>query len=98
MTYSIVFSNPGAEGVRAIEIIDPLSPSVDLVTGAFGPGRDVEWLKNGVVQYLTADPLDADEAMFVAADGTLHVILSRRSPFTLESGAAGRISYRVRIR
>jgi hypothetical protein len=26
------------------------------------------------------------------------VILSRRAPFTLESGAAGRISYRVRIR
>jgi len=98
MTYSIVFFNPGAEGVREIEIIDPLSPTVDLVTGSFGPGKDIEWLKDGTPVYLTADPLDADEAMFVAADGTLHVILSRRAPFTLESGATGSIVYRVKIR
>ncbi len=98
MTYSITFSNPGTEGVREIEIIDPLSSSVDLVQGAFGPGRDVEWLKDGVPVYLTADPLDADEAMYVAADGTLRVILSRLALYTLESGATGRITYRVRIR
>lgn len=98
MTYSIVFSNPGVEGVQEIEIIDPLSSSVDLVTGAFGPGRDIEWLKDGAPVYLTADPSDADEAMFETADGTLHVILSRLSPYTLESGATGRVTYRVRIR
>jgi uncharacterized repeat protein (TIGR01451 family) len=98
MTYTITFSNPGIEGVQEIEIIDPLSSSIDLVRGAFGPGRDIEWLKDGVPVYLTADPLDADEAMFVAADGTLRVILSRLAPYTLESGATGRITYRVRIR
>jgi len=98
MTYSIAFSNPGIQAVREIEIIDPLSPAVAIVKDAFGPGRDVEWLKNGVVEYLTADPLDADEAMLEGSEGRLRVILSRRAPFTLESGAAGRISYRVRIR
>ena len=98
MTYSIAFSNPGIQAVREIEIIDPLSPSVDLVAGAFGPGRDIEWLKDGTPVYLTADPLDADEAMLEGSEGRLRVILSRRAPFTLESGAAGRISYRVRIR
>jgi uncharacterized repeat protein (TIGR01451 family) len=98
MTYSIVFSNPGTEGVREIEIIDPLSPAVEIVRDAFGPGRDIEWLKDGAPVYLTADPLDADEALFDAADGTLRVILSRLAPFTLGSGATGRISYRVRIR
>ncbi len=98
MTYSIVFSNPGVEGVREIEIIDPLSAAVDIVPGAFGPGNDVEWLKDGAPVYLTADPGDADEAMFDSASGTLRVILSRRVPFTLESGATGRITYRVRIR
>jgi uncharacterized repeat protein (TIGR01451 family) len=98
MTYSITFSNPGIQAVREIEIIDPLSPAVEIVRDAFGSGRDVEWLKNGVVEYLTADPGDADEAMFEGSESRLRVILSRRSPFTLESGATGRISYRVRIR
>ncbi len=98
MTYSIAFSNPGIQAVREIEIIDPLSAAVEIVRDAFGSGRDVEWLKNGVVEYLTADPGDADEAMLEGSEGRLRVILSRRSPFTLESGAAGRISYRVRIR
>jgi uncharacterized repeat protein (TIGR01451 family) len=98
LTYTIAFSNPGIKGVKEIEIIDPLSPAVEIVRDAFGPGRDVEWLKNGVVQYLTADPGDADEAMLETPEGRLRVVLSRRSPFTLESGAAGRITYRVRIR
>ncbi|MFA4948931.1 MAG: hypothetical protein WC674_10560, partial [Candidatus Krumholzibacteriia bacterium] len=98
MTYSITFSNPGIQAVREIEIIDPLSPAVEIVRDAFGPGRDIEWLKDGSPVYLTADPLDPDEAMLEMPDGRLHVILSRISPFTLESGATGRISYRVRIR
>ncbi len=98
MTYSIAFSNPGIQAVQEIEIIDPLSSAVEIVTDAFGAGRDVEWLKNGVAEYLTADPGDADEAMLEGSEGRLRVILSRRSPFTLESGATGRISYRVRIR
>ncbi|MBN1164408.1 MAG: hypothetical protein JXB45_07500, partial [Candidatus Krumholzibacteriota bacterium] len=40
VTYTIIFFNPGVEGVREIEIIDPVSPAVDLVTDAFGPGQD----------------------------------------------------------
>jgi uncharacterized repeat protein (TIGR01451 family) len=98
MTYTITFSNPGVEGVREIEIVDPLSASVEIVLDAFGGGMDIEWMKNGVPEYLTADSGDADEAMLDAGDGTLRVILSRRAPFTLESGATGRITYRVRIR
>jgi len=98
MTYTITFSNPGVQGVKEIEIIDPISASVDIVKDAFGPGRDVEWLRNGVPVYLTVDPADADEAMLEMPDGRLHVILSRRTPHLLESGASGRISYRVRIR
>jgi uncharacterized repeat protein (TIGR01451 family) len=98
LTYTIAFSNPGIKGVKEIEIIDPLAAEVDIVKNAFGAGRDVEWIKKGVPVYLTADPLDPDEAMLEASEGRLHVILSRLAPFTLESGAAGRISYRVRIR
>jgi uncharacterized repeat protein (TIGR01451 family) len=98
MTYTITFSNPGVQAVREIEIIDPLSPAVEIVTDAFGPGRDIEWVKDGAAEYLTADAGDADEAMFDAGEGRLRVILSRRAPFTLASGAAGSISYRVRIR
>jgi uncharacterized repeat protein (TIGR01451 family) len=98
MTYTITFSNPGAQAVREIEIIDPLSAAVEIVTDAFGAGRDVEWIKDGAPEYLTADPGDADEAMLDAAEGRLRVVLSRRAPFTLESGATGSISYRVRIR
>ncbi|MGD1047964.1 MAG: hypothetical protein ABR899_04340, partial [Candidatus Krumholzibacteriaceae bacterium] len=98
LTYTITFSNPGVRGVKEIEIIDPLSPSVDIVRDAFGTGRDIEWLRGGTPVYLTADPLDADEAMLESADGRLHVILSRRTPFTLDSGATGQIIYRVRIR
>ena len=98
MTYSITFSNPGIQAVREIEIIDPLSPAVEIVMDAFGPGRDIEWLKDGSPVYLTADPLDPDEAMLETPGIRLHVILSRRTPFMLESGASGTIVYRVRIR
>jgi uncharacterized repeat protein (TIGR01451 family) len=98
LTYTITFSNPGVRGVREIEIIDPLSDAVQIVPDAFGPGRDVEWIKDGSPVYLTADPGDADEAMLEASEGRLRVILSRRTAFTLESGATGSVVYRARIR
>ncbi len=98
VTYTIVFTNPGAEGVREIEIIDPVSPAVELVTDAFGPGNDVEWVRSGVSIYLTADPADADELMYDASDGALRLVLSRQAPFILGSGEEGAIIYRVRIR
>ncbi len=97
LTYTIVFSNPGVEGVREIEIIDPVPAEVDLVLDAFGPGNDIEWMRGGVGAYLTADPLDPDEAM-LDPSGFLHIVLSRQAPFTLESGGQGSITYRVRVR
>ncbi len=98
ITYTITFFNPGVQAVREIEIIDPISPAVEIVRNAFGPGRDIEWLKNGSPVYLTADPLDPDEAMLEMPEGRLHVMLSRQAPFLLECGASARIAYRVRIR
>ena len=98
VTYTIIYSNPGAEDVVEIEIIDPVSAAVDLVTEAFGPGSDIEWVRGGSSVYLTADPLDSDEAMFDPASGTLRVQLSRQAPFSLAPGAEGRIVYRVRVR
>ncbi|MFO7914191.1 MAG: SdrD B-like domain-containing protein [Candidatus Krumholzibacteriales bacterium] len=96
VTYTISFSNPGTEGVTDIEIIDPVSASVDLVTDAFGPGQDIIWVRGGASVYLTADPADADEAGY--SGGTLRVELSRQSPYTLESGMEDQIIYQVRIK
>jgi len=98
VTYTIVFSNPGIEGVREIEITDPVSESVELVTGGFGPGRDIAWISGSGTVYLTADPDDADEAMYDPSERLLRIVLSRQIPFVLESGEKGRIVYMVRIR
>jgi len=98
MTYTIVFRNPGVEAVREIEIIDPLPAAVEIVRDAFGPGNDIEWIRDGVAVYLTADPGDPDEAMYESADERLRVVLSRRTPYLLESGASGAVTYRVRVR
>ncbi len=98
ITYTITFTNPGIEDVREIEIIDPVSASVDLVTGAYGPGNDVAWTRGGTTVYLTADPSDADEALYDSSSRTLRVILSRQVPFALGSGETSSIEYRVRIR
>ena len=98
VTYTIVFSNPGIEGVREIEITDPVSEAVELVTDGFGPGQDIAWISGSGTVYLTADPADADEAMYDSSEKLLRIVLSRQSPFTLESGEKGRIIYMVRIR
>lgn len=98
ITYTIIFSNPGIENVQEIEIIDPVSSAVDIVTDAFGPGNDIAWIQGAVTVYLTADPADADEAMFEMPERRLRVDLSRQAPFALESGAEGRLVYMVRIK
>ena len=98
ITYTIDFSNPGTEGIMDIVIVDPIFPSVDLVLDAFGPGNDIEWIVGGVPVYLTADPVDADEALYDAVSGTLSIVFSRQAPFTLESGGTGSVSYQVRVR
>ena len=98
ITYTIVFSNPGTEGVREIEIIDPISPLVELVTDSFGAAMDIEWIRGVSTVYLTADPNDADEAMYDASARRLRIVLSRQSEHVLASGAEERIIYRVRIK
>jgi len=98
ITYTINFANPGAEPVREIVIFDPVSDAVELVSDAFGSGRDVEWIKNGTSYYLTFDPSDSDEAMFDSGNRILKVELSRQSEFVLQSGAQGTLIYRVRIK
>ncbi|MBU8921694.1 MAG: DUF11 domain-containing protein [Bacteroidales bacterium] len=98
VTYTIIFSNPGLDDVLEIVIIDPVSPAVELVPDAFGPGNDIEWVRSGISFYLTADPLDADEGMFDAGTSTLRVLLSRQAPFSLAPGEEGRVVYRVRVR
>ncbi len=98
ITYTIIFSNPGTENVQEIEIIDPTPAEVDIVLDAFGPGQDIAWVNGAVTTYLTAEPADADEAMYIAATRTLHVLLSRQAPFALAPGEEGRIIYMVRIR
>jgi uncharacterized repeat protein (TIGR01451 family) len=98
ITYTIVFSNPGAENIQEIEIIDPTPAEVDLEPDAFGPGQDIAWVNGAVTTYLTADPADADEAMYDSGSRTLHVLLSRQAPFVLAPGEEGRIIYMVRIR
>ena len=97
ITYTIIFSNPGTESVQEIEILDNLPAEVDILTSAFGPGLDIAWIDGAVTTYLTADPTDADEALYSAAGRTLQVILSRQVPFVLGSGEEGRIIYRVTI-
>lgn len=98
ITYTIDFSNPGTEEIMDIEIADPISPLVDLVLDAFGPGNDIEWMIGGAPVYLSADSGDADEALYDAVSGTLRIIFSRQAPIILESGESGSLTYQVRVR
>ena len=98
VTYTINYSNPGTEDVMEIEIVDPISTDVDLVLDAFGAGSDIAWTRGGTTVYLTADPTDADEALFNSGTGILQVIFSRQAPYTLAAGETGSLEYQVRIR
>ncbi|MBN1884307.1 MAG: DUF11 domain-containing protein [Candidatus Krumholzibacteriota bacterium] len=98
ITYTIEFTNPGLVDVREIEIADPLPAEVDLIMDAFGPGLDIEWVRGGAPVYLTADPSDADEALYDPATRTLRLVFSRQAPVVLAPGETGRIVYRALIR
>jgi len=98
VTYTIVYSNPGTEDVVEIELIDPVPLEVELVLDAYGAGSDIAWTTGGTTVYLTADPSDADEALFDSGTGVLQVIFSRQVPFTLSAGETGVLEYQVRIR
>ena len=98
VTYTITYFNPGTEDVVEIEIVDPISSDVDLVLDAFGAGSDIAWTTGAGTVYLTADPADADEALFNSGTGVLRLIFSRQAPYTLSAGETGVLEYQVRIR
>ncbi|MBP2680335.1 MAG: hypothetical protein H6Q78_198, partial [Candidatus Krumholzibacteriota bacterium] len=99
LTYTISFTNTGIDSVQNVTLLDPVSAHVDPVAGAFGPGMDVEWRRNGsTVVYLTLDPSDGDECEYSAADRVLRLFFSRNSPYRLEPGEGGELSYRVIVK
>jgi uncharacterized repeat protein (TIGR01451 family) len=99
LTYTITFTNTGLDSVQNVTLLDPVSIYVDPVAGAFGPGMDVEWRKNGsTVVYLTLDPADGDECEYSAADRVLRLVFSKNSPYRLEPGEGGELSYRAIVK
>ena len=58
-----------------------------------------EWRRNGsTVVYLTLDPSDGDECDYSAADRLLRLVFSRNSPYRLQPGEGGELSYRVIVK
>jgi uncharacterized repeat protein (TIGR01451 family) len=98
VTYSITYSNPSAASIVEIEIVDPVPPEMELVLDAYGAGSDISWTTGAGTVYLTADPADADEALFDSGSGVLQVILSRQAPYMLSAGESGVIEFQVRVR
>ncbi|HER44069.1 MAG TPA: DUF11 domain-containing protein, partial [Candidatus Eisenbacteria bacterium] len=98
VTYTLTYSNPSSADIVEIEIVDPVPPEMELVLGAYGAGSDISWTTGAGTVYLTADPADADEALFDPGTGILQVILSRQAPYTLSAGESGVIEFQVRIR
>jgi uncharacterized repeat protein (TIGR01451 family) len=99
LTYTISFTNTGLDSVQNVTLLDPVSVHVDPVAGGFGPGMDVEWRKDGsTVVYLTLDPADGDECEYSAADRVLRLVFSKNSPYRLEPGEGGELSYRVIVK
>jgi uncharacterized repeat protein (TIGR01451 family) len=99
VTYSISFFNAGADSVQNIVLIDPVSQFVDPVPDAFGPGLDVEWQRQGSgPQYLTLDPVDGDECEYTSADRVLRLLFSKNTPFFLQPGEQGVLTYKVLVK
>jgi uncharacterized repeat protein (TIGR01451 family) len=99
LTYTITFTNAGADSLQNILIVDPISSYVDPVADGFGPGMDVEWrLQGAPVQYLTLDPGDADECEYRVSDRLIRLILSKNSPFYLQPGETGTMTYKAVVK
>jgi len=97
--YTISFRNAGTDSLQNMEILDPISPWVDVEPDAFGAGRDVELVVGGAPPvYLTFAPLDGDECDYLAAERLLRLVFARNGPWRLAPGQAGVIRYRVRVR
>jgi uncharacterized repeat protein (TIGR01451 family) len=99
LTYTITYTNTGVDSVQNILILDPVSVYVDLLTGTFGPGMDVEWRKDGsTVVYLTLAPDDGDECDYSENEHLLRLSLSKNTPYLLEPGENGEFTYRVIVK
>ena len=99
LTYTISFFNAGVDSVQNVVILDPVSAHVDPVADAFGPGQDVEWVVGGgSPQYLTLDPVDADECEYTTSQRVLRLVFSKNSAIYLPPGERGTLTYRVTIR
>jgi uncharacterized repeat protein (TIGR01451 family) len=99
ITYSVRFVNAGADSLQNLVLLDPVSPFVDPVADAFGPGQDVEWQPlAGPPVYLTLDDTDGDECDWSGAQRILRLVPSRNSPFYLAPGESGAFTYVVRVR
>ncbi len=99
LTYTIAYTNTGADSVQNILILDPVSVFVEVLPGTFGPGMDVEWRKDAsTVVYLTLVPGDGDECDYSDAERLLRLTLSRNSPYLLQPGERGEVTYRVRVK
>ncbi len=98
VTYSIDFFNEGIDTIQNVIIFDPVSEFVDMVTDAFGPGKDLELqIPGSGARYLTMDPLDGDECEYRISENLLQVTFSKVSPLLILPGEKGSIVYKVRV-
>jgi uncharacterized repeat protein (TIGR01451 family) len=99
VTYSVSFFNAGTDSLQNMVVIDAVSPFVDPMPDAFGPGLDVEWQRQGMgPQYLTLNPADADECEFTTVDRVVRLFFSKNTPYFLQPGEQGTLTYRVVVR
>ncbi len=99
LTYTISYTNTGADSVRSILILDPVSAFVDPMTDAFGAGLDVEWRKAAApVEYLTLDAGDGDECEYSVSERLIRVTFSKSSSYVLGPGETGELVYRVIVK
>jgi uncharacterized repeat protein (TIGR01451 family) len=99
ITYTIHVFNAGIDSVTNIVLFDPISPFVDPLPDAFGPGLDVEWqYASSPPVYLTLNAADADECEFHSAESLLQMLFSKNGPFYLLPGQRGTLSYKARVK
>jgi uncharacterized repeat protein (TIGR01451 family) len=98
LTYTITFFNAGLDSVQNVVIVDPVSQFVDPVGDTFGPGQDVGWQRQGgPAVYLTL-AVDADECDFDAIGRSLRLLFSKSTPYYLQPGETGTLTYRVIVK
>jgi uncharacterized repeat protein (TIGR01451 family) len=98
LTYTITFFNAGVDSLQNVIVVDPVSQFVDPVSDAFGPGQDVEWQRQGVPPMYLTLASDADECEFSVSERILRLLFSKNTPYFLQPGETGTLSYRVMVR